>query len=207
MIRALLSSMMNPSLMKISVFGASIARRPVNSAVSACDRLVPVLVGVARHRRAPPFRPRPGTPPARRAAQSGGIRARCTASSIARIAVLDRERLDERDVVRRCIIGGVFCPTIRAIACLIRARSAVNGVDGAPRPMPATATRSDGASRSMNALAALRDRHRAAEADVRLIDGDHDQPAAGRALVGAVAVGRRRRRRGCRRRSAAPTPR
>ena len=48
-----------------------------------------------------------------------------------------------------------FCPTIRASACLIRARSAVNGVDGAPTPNPATATRSDGASRSMNALAAL----------------------------------------------------
>ena len=44
-------------------------------------------------------------------------------------------------------------------------------------------------------VAPPRDRHRAAEADVRLIDRHHDQPAAGGALVRAVAVGRRRRRR------------
>ena len=49
-----------------------------------------------------------------------------------------------------------FWPTIRAIACLTRSRSAVNGVAGAPRPKPATATRSDGDRRSMNALAAWR---------------------------------------------------
>ena len=101
----------------------------------------------------------------------------------------------------------VFCPTIRAIACLTRARSAVNGVAGAPTPMPATATRSDGSRRSMKALAALAIADRAAEADVRLIDGDDDQAAAGRALVRAVAVGRRpaarRARLGDR---AAPTP-
>ena len=48
----------------------------------------------------------------------------------------------------------IFCPTMREIAFLTRRRSAVNGVAGAPVPMPATATRSDGASLSMNPSAA-----------------------------------------------------
>ena len=47
-----------------------------------------------------------------------------------------------------------FCPAIRPIVCLTRARSAVNDVAGAPVPKLATAMRSAGTSRSMNALAA-----------------------------------------------------
>ena len=44
---------------------------------------------------------------------------------------------------------------MRAIARFTRSRSGVNVVDGAPMPNPATATRSDGARRSMNPLAAF----------------------------------------------------
>ena len=70
---------------------------------------------------------------------------------------IDLERLGQRDVVvvirLRCV---VFCPTIREIACLMRARSVVNGVAGARRRR-SRRRRCDrtGCSRSMKALAAL----------------------------------------------------
>ena len=88
-----------------------------------------------------------------------------------------------------------FWPAIREIACLMRARSAVKVVEGAPVPKPATATRSDGDSRSTNAFAAF---PMACAPPKRMFGSSTASTMSrplGRALVGAVAVGRSRRRR------------
>ena len=79
------------------------------------------------------------------------------------------------------------------MACFTRSRSAVNGVEVEPGPMPTAAIRSDGCSRSMNPLTVRRNADRSAEADVRLIDDEQNQPPAGDVLVRGVARRRRRR--------------
>ena len=64
----------------------------------------------------------------------------------------------------------VFWPAIREIACLTRSRSAVNGVAGAPS---ADAGDGDAIGRRQpidERVGGPGDRHRAAEADVRLVD-------------------------------------
>lgn len=115
------------------------------------------------------------------------------------IAVIDRLRFDERDVVarvhrpRRLLAAGH--PRDR----LLDAR-AVRGEKGCRRA--GAEARHGHAVRGRQPIderiRRLRDGLRAAEPDVRLVHGEHDEASARRALVRAVAVRRRRRVRRCR---------
>ena len=152
MIRAVFSFAMNPSLMKISVFGASIARRPANSAVSACTVSSPSWLALRAFSRAS------FSMSTRQISASCGRRpAHSRDSTWSSTPLSPRSIPIASTIAMLCVVlnSGVFWPTIREIACLTRARSDVKAVAGAPKPMPATATRSDGVSLSMNALAAL----------------------------------------------------
>ncbi len=76
-----------------------------------------------------------------------------------------------------------------ATASLIRLRSAVKGIDRVPRPSPTRATRSALRQTVEEAVDCLFDHTSAAEPDVRLVDGQDDQPSVACLLVRAVSLG------------------
>ncbi len=182
---------MNPSLMQNQRLRRVDRAQAGEQRRQRLHALVAFLVGAAPLLARFASRPRTGTPRARLGASTRRTRARCTFSSTPGSPRSIAMRFDQRDAVRGPHLAAIFCPTIRAIACLTRSRSEVNG---GRRRADADAGDRDAVRRQQaidERVGRLGDRHRAAEADVRLIDGDDDQAPAGGALVGAVAVGRR----------------
>ena len=132
---------------------------------------------------------------------AGGHLARTHPAALARdhrleragLAAFDRDRLGQRDAVRR--------PELRRLLadhpgdCLLDPRTL--GREDRRRCAQADAGHRNAIRRQQpidEPVGRPDDRHRAAEADVRLIDGNHDQPAGGRAFVGGEPLRRRRRR-------------
>jgi hypothetical protein len=164
--------------MKIKVFGASIERSAVKSAVSAfsVSRFGLDLELAACHF----ARAHPGALASDHRLERTGI------------AAFDRDRLDQRDAVH--------APEVRRpLSDHPRNRlfdPAALGGEDRRRRAEADAGHRDTVRRQQpidEPVGRLDDRHGPAEADVRLIDGEHDQPAGGRAFVGRESLGRRRR--------------